>query len=98
MLKVIRAIGWIKEKRANGRFLFPRRVMEKIYKGYFLEHLRKYIVNKSLVFTSKEDMENILSVVGQKKWNVHANVPFGGPAQIIEYLGRYTHSPRWIKF
>ena len=82
---------WIKEKRANGRFLFPRRAMEKIYKGYFLEHLRKYIANKSLVFTSKEALENILSVVGQKKWNVHANAPFGGPAQIIGYLGRYTH-------
>jgi hypothetical protein len=84
-------VRWIKEKRANGRFLFPRRAMEKIYKGYFLEHLRKYIANKSLVFTSKEALENILSVVGQKKWNVYAKAPFGGPAQIIEYLGRYTH-------
>lgn len=30
-------------------------------------------------------------VRGQKKWNVYAKAPFGGPAQIIEYLGRYTH-------
>jgi hypothetical protein len=82
---------WIKEKRNNGRFLFPRRAMEKIYKGYFLEHLRKHITNKSLVFTNKEELENILSVAGQKKWNVYAKAPFGGPAQIIEYLGRYTH-------
>ena len=83
--------GWIKEKRANGRFLFPRRSMEKIFKGYFLEHVRKYIANKSLVFTSKEALENILEIVGQKKWNVYAKAPFGGPAQIIGYLGRYTH-------
>ncbi len=82
---------WVKEKRSNGRFLFPRRAMEKIYKGYFLEHVRKYIANKSLLFTSKEDLENILSIAGQKKWNVYAKAPFGGPAQIIEYLGRYTH-------
>lgn len=82
---------WIKEKRSNGRFLFPRRAMEKIYKGYFLEHLRKYITNGTLIFTNGEELENILSVVGQKKWNVYANAPFGGPAQIIEYLGRYTH-------
>jgi hypothetical protein len=88
---------WIKEKRSNGRFLLPRRAMEKIYKGYFLDHLRKYIANKSLLFTNKEDLENILSVAGNKKWNVHANAPFGGPAQILEYLGRYTHSPRWIR-
>lgn len=82
---------WIKEKRSNGRFLFPRRAMEKIYKGYFLDHLRKYITNQSLVFTNKEALENILDIVGGKKWNVYAKAPFGGPAQIIEYLGRYTH-------
>jgi len=88
---------WIKEKRSNGRFLFGRRAMEKIYKGYFLDHLRKYIAKGRLKYSDSVALENILAIVGQKKWNVHANAPFGGPAQIIEYLGRYTHSPRWIK-
>jgi hypothetical protein len=82
---------WIKEKRSNGRFLFPRRAMEKIYKGYFLQQLRKYIADGSLQYTDPEAVENILSVVGAKKWNVNAKAPFGGPAQIIEYLGRSTH-------
>ena len=82
---------WIKEKRSNGRFLFPHRAMEKIYKGYFLEQVRKYIANGSLKYADLETIEKILSVVGQKKWNVYAKAPFGGPAQIIEYLGRYTH-------
>src|SRR5665647_3089085 len=82
---------WIKEKRSNGRFLFPRRAMEKIYKGYFLEQLRKYIANGSLKYADLATVEKILSIVGQKKWNVYVNAPFGGPAQIIEYLGRYTH-------
>src|SRR5690606_27066446 len=82
---------WRKEKRANGRFLFPRRAMEKIFKGYFLDHLRKYIRKELLVFSSQDELENILEIVGQKKWNVYAKAPFGGPAQIIEYLGRYTH-------
>lgn len=84
-------VRWIKEKRSNGRFLFPRRAMEKIYKGYFIEHLRKYITNKSLLVKDEEELENILSEVYEKKWNVYAKAPFGGPAQIIEYLGRYTH-------
>jgi hypothetical protein len=65
--------------------------MEKIFKGYFLDHLRKYIGNKTLVFSNQDELENILEMVGQKKWNVYAKAPFGGPAQIIEYLGRYTH-------
>jgi hypothetical protein len=33
-------VRWIKEKRSNGKFLFPRRAMEKMYKGYFMSHLR----------------------------------------------------------
>ena len=82
---------WIKEKRSNGRFLFPRRTMEKIYKGYFLEQLRKYIVDRTLKYAELETVEKILSAVRQKKWNVYAKGPFGGPAQIIKYLGRYTH-------
>jgi hypothetical protein len=82
---------WIKEKRSNGRFLFARRAMEKIYKGYFLDYLRKYIAKGLLKYSDSAALESILDIVGQKKWNVHANAPFGGPAQIIEYLGRYTH-------
>jgi len=65
--------------------------MEKIYKGYFLDQVRKYIANGSLKYVDLATVEKILSIVGQKKWNVYANAPFGGPAQIIEYLGRYTH-------
>ena len=82
---------WIKEKRSNGRFLFPRRAMEKMYKGYFLDCLRKYIAKGLLKYSDSAALESILDIVDQKKWNVHANAPFGGPAQIIEYLGRYTH-------
>jgi len=27
----------------------------------------------------------------EKNWVVYAKRPFGGPKQVIEYLGRYTH-------
>jgi hypothetical protein len=65
--------------------------MEKIYKGYFLDYLRRYIAKGLLKYSDSAALESILDIVGQKKWNVHANAPFGGPAQIIDYLGRYTH-------
>ena len=41
-----------------------------------------------------EDAEALKKIIGHLaaiRWNVHANPPFGGPAQILEYLGRYTH-------
>ena len=31
-----------------------------------------------------------------KKWVIYCKKPFFGPKQVIEYLGRYSHSPRWI--
>ncbi|HOZ96410.1 MAG TPA: transposase [Niabella sp.] len=64
---------WIKEKRSNGKFLFPRRAMEKMYKGYFLSQLRKYITTDELKYEDKEALENIVSTVGKKKWNVYVH-------------------------
>ena len=62
----INAVGkWIKEKRANGSFLCPRRAMEKIFKGFFLDHLRKYILDKTLVYSNLEELESVLEMVGQ---------------------------------
>ena len=37
------------------------------------------------------DVSTAIDAVRYKKWNVYAKAPFAGPAQIIEYLGRYTH-------
>jgi hypothetical protein len=33
----------------------------------------------------------LLESLFQKQWVVYAKRPFGGPQQVIEYLGRYTH-------
>jgi hypothetical protein len=82
---------WVKEKRANGNFLFPRRAMEKIYKAYFLEKLAKLVATKKVQVKDEVTHANIIEKVGNKKWNVYAKAPFGGAAQIVEYLGRYTH-------
>jgi len=65
--------------------------VEKIYKAYFLDNLKKYIANGCLKYESLSEVENSIDTVGKKKWNVYAKAPFGGPEQIIEYLGRYTH-------
>jgi hypothetical protein len=32
-----------------------------------------------------------LNDIAQKRWNVYAKEPFGGPLQVLQYLGRYTH-------
>ena len=68
---------WVKEKRSNGRFLFPRRALEKIYKGYFLDHLKKHISLGKVKHTNLAELENILTEVATKDWNVYARSTFG---------------------
>lgn len=82
---------WKVQKRSSSNFLFPRRVMEKIYKAYFLKKLSKLIGNGKLQLNDAAQFKHQLEIVRIKKWNVYAKAPFGGPSQIIEYLGRYTH-------
>ena len=81
---------WIDGKRTDGKFLFPRRVMEMMYKAYFLKRLKSMLGDGDINIPDNFDIR-IIDDVGYKKWNVYAKAPFGGPAQIVEYLGRYTH-------
>ena len=88
----INAAGqWVKEKRANGAYLYPKDAMQKIYKAYFLKRLRKLMEQQKLKTEDAAALEKTISQLATLRWNVHANAPFGGPAQILEYVGRYTH-------
>ena len=81
---------WQTNKRAGDSFLFPRRVMEQMYKAYFLRRVMQMLGDGDLLFEGI-DVSTAIDAVRYKKWNVYAKAPFAGPAQIIEYLGRYTH-------
>src|SRR5665647_262707 len=83
--------NWVKEKRANGNYLYPKAKMEKEYKTYFLKMLRKLIDQQKLKIADATALKHTIENLALIRWNVHANAPFGGPAQILEYLGRYTH-------
>ncbi|MBC7866962.1 MAG: IS91 family transposase [Gloeobacteraceae cyanobacterium ES-bin-316] len=88
----INAAGnWVKEKRSNGHYLYPRAKMEKEYKLYFLKMLQKLLEQQKLRITDVTALKKCIEQLAKIRWNVHANAPFGGPAQILEYLGRYTH-------
>ncbi len=82
---------WVKEKRANGKFLFPDGSLAKIYKGYLLKQMGKHIATNEIKVADVQAHETTVNIVGKKKWNVYAKAPFAGPAQVIEYIGRYTH-------
>lgn len=72
--------------RARKDFLFPVRVMGALFRGKMLAalecaHARKHI-----------DLGDVdLRALRSKPWIVYAKRPFGGPEQVLRYLGRYTH-------
>jgi len=81
----------------NGFFL-PVRVLSRLFRRLFLEALEKAFAQGELQFLGEiEDLADAhrfaayLAPVRQCEWVVYAKPPFGGPLQVLEYLGRYTH-------
>ncbi len=77
---------WVEAKRKKNNFLFPEKSLQKMYKAKFLDGIAKLSLKKEGIEYSK-----IIREIGFKKWNVYAKAPFGGPSQVVEYVGRYTH-------
>ena len=77
---------WTNAKRLKNNFLFPEASLKKMYKAIFLKKIQELELEKGEL-----DFDEIIKKTGHKKWNVYAKPPFGGPAQVVEYLGRYTH-------
>jgi len=73
-----------KHSRSRGKYLFSVKQLSAVFRARFVEGLRKLIATK--------DVEGFLpeGLFG-KEWVVYAKQPFGGPKQVVSYLGRYTH-------
>lgn len=61
--------------------------MSVVFKNKFMEGLLQLISQQSLPLLDTGERKLLYN----KPWVVYAKQPFGGPAQVIEYLGRYTH-------
>ena len=79
-------------------FFLPVRVLSRLFRRLFLEALQKSFEAGALQFFSnleplrdKAAFAAYLAAAGNTEWVVYAKAPFGGPAQVLRYLGRYTH-------
>ncbi len=86
---------WI---RSRENFLVPVRPLSKIFRGKFLDFLKKALAKKVLIFQphiqhpQKSDaFEGLIKRLYRKEWVVYCKRPFGGPEQVLKYLGLYTH-------
>lgn len=71
---------WKKQIRSN-KYLFPNKALSKVFRAKFVYQLRKSGINQ----------KKLIDSLFRKEWVVYAKRPFGGPKQVIEYIGRYTH-------
>ena len=86
---------WISGRR---NFFLPVQVLSRFFRRLFLAEMHKAFNAGSLVFCG--DLAYLadpvafaahLAAVRRLDWIVYAKKPFGGPAQVLAYLGRYTH-------
>jgi hypothetical protein len=88
--------SWIGCRRRN--FFLPVLVLSPVYQRLFLQHLQAAFDNQRLVLAGKLQrlaqptaFATLVSVLREAKWVVYAKPPFGGPQQVLHYLGRYVH-------
>jgi hypothetical protein len=82
---------WVTSKRG---FLFPVKALSKVFRGKFIGLLterRDSGCFKQSDANNDATWNSLLAALRRHDWVVYAKQPLGGPAQVLEYLSRYTH-------
>jgi predicted Zn-ribbon and HTH transcriptional regulator len=86
---------WIPARRD---FFLPVPVLRKVFRGKFIEGLKRlwrekrlYLPGALKALKQEKTFRTFLRSLHRKKWVVYAKPPFGGPAHVLQYLARYTH-------
>lgn len=90
--------GEWREAKHGAKFLFPTRALSQVFRGKFLEGLKKLYRDGELVvpesmeeLRTPEGFEKKLDKLVSKSWRVYCKPPFSGPEEVVKYIGRYTH-------
>ena len=79
-------------------FFLPVKVLSRVFRGKFVSGLRRLYRQKRLCFAGDTAIEqpkqfaSFLRTLFRQDWVVYAKPAFGGPAQVLRYLGR-LHAP-----
>lgn len=82
----------------HDKFAFPVFALSKVVRGRFLKLLRLAYERGKLVVPAAEAelasgqmFEYFLDDLAHDRWLTYVKRPFGGPEQMVKYVGRYTH-------
>jgi hypothetical protein len=80
------------------RFFLPVKALRRVFRGKFIAGLKRLYRRKKLgrtgpaaVFSETKQFAKLLGRLRRQDWVVYAKPAFGGPSQVLRYLGRYTH-------
>jgi hypothetical protein len=73
------------------RYLFPVKVLSRLFRGKFLAALKETHGAGRLRDVSSQSFATLLATLYRKEWVVYAKRPFGSVEHVFQYLGRYTH-------
>jgi hypothetical protein len=86
---------WI---RTRQQFLLPIPVLRELFRGKFLNGLRRLDRSGQLrcegpaaEFEDRKKFSRLVGPLYRQRWIVYAKKAMGGPEQVLRYLGRYTH-------
>lgn len=87
--------GW---RSCRPGFFLPVNVLARLFRRLFLQGLARAYEKDKLSFhgacaflAQPTAFKRLLKSVRAREWWVYAKPPFGGPEQVLSYLGRYTH-------
>jgi len=79
-------------------FFLPIKVLSKVFRGKFVDGLKRAVRHGRLTFAGAiarmaepKCFGAFLRTLFRQDWVVYAKPAFGGPEQVLRYLGRYTH-------
>ncbi len=79
-------------------FLFDVTALSIVFRKKFVDYLKAARNNSDLVFTGKtavleteRGFSRFIDSLMEHRWVVYSKKPFGGPEQVLDYIGRYTH-------
>jgi hypothetical protein len=71
-------------------FLVPVRVLSKVFRGKLLDRFDRALQTRTSGLGASLG-GRLLRQAAAREWVVYSKAPLAGPAQVLRYLGRYTH-------
>ena len=93
-------LRWVWSKKSTSRrdFFIHVNVISDLFKKKFLYYFKRENRNGSLTWVGSirylqegRAFQQMLDQLYEKSWVTYCKKPFGGPQQVIRYLGYYTH-------